>query len=130
MTRIFIVGLGVLLLGCTSQEEYLFIAHFHNVCSSPVQITAHHYTNVHEPLETAVLNAEAKVDERVLVLNTWGFSKSSEYGIPPTYKLELSINKKQQNFDRNSFLAILKKSKHKFDGRHHLWTINDPSLCP
>jgi hypothetical protein len=124
------VCLGLLLAGCTPQREYLFIAHFHNICNSPVQVIAQHYTNIYEPLETAILNVKAEIDETVLVLDTWSFNYNPEYGVAPIYKLELGSNGKQQSFDRDSFMAILKRSKYEFDGRHHLWTINDPLLCP
>jgi hypothetical protein len=126
-----VVALGVLLLvGCAQQMDYSFIAHFRNACDSPVQVTARHYTNEEEPWETAVLDTKTDPNEEALILATWRFTSNPVYGVPSIYKLELSANGKQRSYDKGLFLAILKKAKHKFGGRIHVWTINDPSLCP
>ena len=119
-----------LLAGCSPQSEYVFFADFHNVCGYSVQVVVRHYSNTDKPLETTVLNQQLDVDATLTVLKTWGFSNSPEYGVPSTYKLEVYVNDKKREFDKNSFLEILKKSKLKSSSGVYTWTINDPSLCP
>jgi hypothetical protein len=131
MIKTFVV-LSVLLLltGCSSQIEYGFVVNFRNVCANPVRVTALHYNNKREPLD---LDVQVNPNEVVVILERLGYfnnPEDPENGIPYAYKLELSANGKRQSFDRESFLAILKKSQYEFDRLNNFWTINDPSQCP
>jgi hypothetical protein len=130
MIRTTIVTLGLLLLvGCTQQMNYSLIVHFQNACDSPVEVTARHYTNVDERWETAVLDTKVGLNEKTSILHIWAFGTNPVYMVPPIYKLELSANGRRRSYDKVSFLAILKKSEHVGRGVH-VWTVNDPSLCP
>jgi hypothetical protein len=131
MIRIFVIFPWLLLLmSCASQPEYFFIASFRNACDSTVKVTARHYTNTIEPFD---LDVQVNPGALVVILNRVSYDNNPEAPdnwVSLNYKPEFSANGNQRSFDRELFLGILKKSKHEFDGRHHLWTINDPSLCP
>jgi hypothetical protein len=131
MIRLFSVFLGMLLLmGCSPQPEYGFTASFRNVCNVPVRVTALNYNNKREPLD---LDVQVNPGDVVIILNIVGFRNDPEdpdNGISSDYELELSVNGRLRNFDRETFLDMLNKSSHKSDAGGHAWFIRDPSLCP
>jgi hypothetical protein len=130
MKKILLLLCFQLLAGCSPQEQYVFFADFHNACNSTIRVVARHYTNTLQPLETSLLDQQLEADKTLLVLDTWGFSNTPEYGVPPNYKLEIYVDNKKRDFNKNSFLEILKKSKFEFNSGVYTWTISDPTLCP
>jgi hypothetical protein len=137
MIKAFIVGLSLLplLAGCISQE-YFFLARFQNACDNPVKVTARDYTNIFGSYTLGFdLNTQVNSDEVLVILDRVAYLNILEdpkNGVSSDYTLELRANEKQRVFDRASFLEVLEKSEHEFDRqlRLHVWTINDPSLCP
>jgi hypothetical protein len=120
-----------LLVGCTSQIEYTFFVDFHNVCNTPVHVVAHHYTNFDEVSEATVLTQQLDVNKTLTVLKTWGFSNSG-YAVSPLYELVIYAGDRKRDFDKNTFIEILKESKLESNSGVYIytWTISDSSLCP
>jgi hypothetical protein len=136
MIRSSLVGLGLLLLAGCVPSTYSLIARFQNACNNPVQVTARNYTDIFISTVSGFdLDAQLNPEEVLVILDRVAYLNILEdpkNGVSPDYKLELRTNEKQRVFDRGSFLEVLEKSEYEFDRqlRLHIWTINDPSLCP
>lgn len=114
--------------GCTAQSKAVFIADLENLCSYPVDITAHEYSNAKEPF---VLKKRVAAGEIIEVLSYISFDDELEHSVPETYRLDITANGNSLSLDKPRFLAQLERSQRERKGNAiHSWRISDTTLCP
>jgi hypothetical protein len=107
------------------------MAVFYNSCNYPVRVTARHYSNTTEAIETAGLNKSLDIGEKTVIFDMWGFSGDiGKLEFPFPYQLKVIANNKSIDVDFESFLKLLKRIKHDQYGNFRKWSIKDPVLCP
>ncbi|WP_417660879.1 hypothetical protein [Pseudomonas sp.] len=114
--------------GCTAQPKTVFIANLENICSYPVSVIAHEYSNAKDPF---VLEKHLKPSESTEVLSYISFSDDIENSFPETYQLDIEANGRALSFNKPKLLQLLKQSDYHLKGNTiHTWKISDKTLCP
>lgn len=106
----------------------------HNSCTGEVQVYAFpDAIPFNDESEDRTLNKLLQPNDDLRVLSMNVFTNDTDDFpeiVPNNYRLRISANGREINMDRSKFLQEVQKAAYKHHGDFHIWTINNPSLCP